>query len=209
MPAQVEDEELRSYLLETFGKAPVLVVSASNGTFQFLQSGPCRGNFSAALRVSGHECFTVVLVLQLNALQLRCVASLGHPLFAELLGHAQVHGCINVLLGNEDGDRSKAMQPPFDERDVAMLLAAVRAQTGADSEFRIADATITAEECRDLSELPSMFPDVEVEHVEVSLVALQRLDESSGSGAVKGAVSRSSDLAKAEIVHEGKRFPVH
>jgi hypothetical protein len=130
-------------------------------------------------------------------------------MFVELLGHAQAHGCINVLLGDEDGEGSGATQLPFDERDVAMLMAAVRAQVDAGSEFRIADATITAADCRDLNELPSMFPDVEVEHVEVSVVARQGLDDSSGGSAVRGAISRSSDLANAEIGHEGKRFPVH
>lgn len=209
MPAQVEDEELRSNLQETFGEAPVLVVSVSNGTFQSLQSGPRRGMLSAALRVSDHGCFTVVLVLQFNALQLRSVASLGQPMIAELLKHAHAHESINVLVVDEDGDGSGAMQLPFDERDVAMLMAAVSAQTDAGSEFRIVDAAITAADCRDLNELPSMFPDFEVEHVEVSVVALRGLDDSSGGSAVKGAISRSSDLANAEIVHEGKRFPVH
>lgn len=137
---QVEDEELRSQLHETFGEAPVLVASVSHGTFQSLHSGPSRGMVSAALRVSDHGCFTVVLVLQFNALQLRCVASLGHPMFVELLAHAQAHGCINVLLGDEYGDGSGATQLPFDERDVAMLMAAVRAQADAGSEFRLGDA---------------------------------------------------------------------
>jgi hypothetical protein len=206
--ASVENDERRSFALEAFGDAPALVISVSSETFEYLQEGKRRGMLTVALRASDQECCTAVFILQFSVLQLRCVVSLGHAVFAELLEHAQSAGCVNILLESEDGESAVAFQPPFDEWDVEMLLEAVRGQTGTDLERLIADAAITGADCRELNELPSAFPDVAVERVEVSVAPLQVQAVSSGGDGLTRA-PRMSALPGAEVVEEGKRFSVH
>lgn len=183
MPSRIVDHEMRDFLLETFGDVPTLAIPVTQSTLRYLASGERRRRmFSAALRRTDQGCLTAVLVLQFDALQLRCVVSLSNPMFAGLLLHAQETGRVNILLGDEEGTESGKVQPPLHNLDVAALRAAVHVQETVSAERRLADAVVTAAECRHTEELPSMIPDVAVEWAEVSVVLTPLEEDTSGGG---------------------------
>lgn len=202
VPSNLKDAEMSGFLQQTFGDVPVLVISVVDETLEaFLGDGPRRGIFTAAVRESEEGYFSVVLVLQYNALQLRCIVSLAHPAFPSFLAYAKATKHVNVLLHSDASDRVGAIRPPFDERDTAMLLAIAKFRASVSAERLVTDAIMTAADCRDIDELPSTFPDITVERVEVSVVPLSD-DDDAATGETVSVEQAPSQPRSDELLHE-------
>ena len=197
LTSHIPDEEMRDLLMTAFGDSPALAIPVTRRGVQYLADfEPRRQAFSAALRASVGGCYTVVLVMQFDGLQLRCVMNLAHPHFAKLLSHGLATGLVNVLLGDEGGAQSVMVQLPFHADDVAALLTAANEQVHSSEGRRVADAMLTAAECRQPEALPSMFSDQDVEQAEVSVVLTSMANDSSGDDKESGRSDLSDPLMR-------------
>jgi hypothetical protein len=167
----------REQLLSSSHREPVLVAWVSDETLRHSLHAGGQSQFGVALRTSEQGCYTAVLTLQVDGFQLRCVASLSSIALVKLARAANRSGMVHLAFHGDDGAFSGLLPCPVHEHDVALLLGALRARRPASGELWVADAVLTAANCRDVDELGTLISGLKVQRVEACVV----VDELTGA----------------------------